>query len=55
MFKVKNGFVQSYIKEILESAPNSYNLRNFNIPRFNTVRYSIAFIVSNSLQEFAQR
>ena len=47
MFKVKNGLVPSYTKEILDSAPNSLNLRNkdFHIPRFNTVRYeSIPYI-----------
>ena len=52
MLKVKNGLGPSCIKEIFDSTPNSYNLRNndFIIPRFNT-----AFIVSYSLQELAQR
>ena len=46
------GLGPSCIKEIFDSTPNSYNLRNndFIIPRFNT-----AFIVSYSLQELAQR
>ena len=52
MLKVKNGLEPSCFKEIFDSTPYSYNLRNndFNIPRFNT-----AFVVSNSLQELAQR
>ena len=42
MFKVKNGLVPSYIREIFDSAaPKGYNLRNtdFNIPRYNSVHY----------------
>lgn len=41
MFKVKNGLVQSYIKEILDSAPNSYNLRNNHFISHISIHYAI--------------
>ena len=41
MYKVKNGLVPTYIKEIFNTAPKRYNLRNadFNIPRFRTAHH----------------
>ena len=52
MLKVKNGLQPSCFKEIFDSTPSSYNLRNndSNIPRFNT-----AFVVSNSLPRISAK
>lgn len=45
MYKVKNDLVPSYISEIFTRKGTRYNLvtknSDFEIPRFNTIRYGV--------------